>query len=250
MNPSDYAPDAQAPVVHIEEVHLTELVNNKSKDSVIVAVSQPSYRFHYDENRISFQYVGLYYQDAQGTQYAYKLDGYDKDWIAAGTQRTVTYTNLAPGTYTFYVKAANSDGVWSKDESITFTITPPWWKTWWFRIFSVIAMIVVVYFIVQKQSRNLKKQNMVLEEKVQDRTKELKHSLEELRSTQAQLIQSEKMASLGELTAGIAHEIQNPLNFVNNFSEVNKELIDRNERERLTRVILEEVKLIVDDVIR
>lgn len=61
---------------------------------------------------------------------------------------------------------------------------------------------------------------------------ELEHTLDELRTTQAQLIQSEKMASLGELTAGIAHEIQNPLNFVNNFSDVNTELIAELEEER------------------
>jgi signal transduction histidine kinase/ligand-binding sensor domain-containing protein len=247
LNPDDYAPDTQAPVVHIEALHLTELVNDKPKDSVVVAAAGKSYGFKYYENRISFHYVGLHYQDAANTQYAYKLDGYDKDWIPAGTQRTATYTNLATGTYTFHVKAANSDGVWSKNESITFTITPPWWETWRFRIFSVIAMFVVVYFIVQKQSRNLKKQNIALEEKVLDRTKELKHSLEELRSTQAQLIQSEKMASLGELTAGIAHEIQNPLNFVNNFSEINTELIDE-LRNELAADNKEEALLIADDI--
>ena len=71
---------------------------------------------------------------------------------------------------------------------------------------------------------------MILENKVTERTSELKESLENLKATQSQLIQSEKMASLGELTAGIAHEIQNPLNFVNNFSEVNKEMIDELKR--------------------
>jgi two-component system, NtrC family, sensor kinase len=73
--------------------------------------------------------------------------------------------------------------------------------------------------------------NKELEQQVYERTRELNQSLEELKSTQSQLIQSEKMASLGELTAGIAHEIQNPLNFVNNFSELSNELMEEMKEE-------------------
>jgi len=77
-----------------------------------------------------------------------------------------------------------------------------------------------------ERSQLIEKQNAELEQQVERRTAELKKSLNELKTTQTQLIQSEKLASLGELTAGIAHEIQNPLNFVNNFAEVNQEMID------------------------
>ena len=85
--------------------------------------------------------------------------------------------------------------------------------------------------ISAEKEKILASQNEVLEQQVQERTIELTKSIETLKSTQAQLIQSEKMASLGELTAGIAHEIQNPLNFVNNFSELNTELIDDLKKE-------------------
>jgi two-component system, NtrC family, sensor kinase len=79
----------------------------------------------------------------------------------------------------------------------------------------------------------LLQQNATLEQQVAERTAELSQSLENLRTTQQQLVQSEKMASLGELTAGIAHEIQNPLNFVNNFSEVSAELVQEIKEERI-----------------
>jgi len=99
----------------------------------------------------------------------------------------------------------------------------------------------------QEKQHLLSTQNEVLEKQVATRTSELKKSLQSLKATQAQLVQSEKLASLGELTAGIAHEIQNPLNFVNNFSEVSTELIDE-MKEELERGDTEEVKAIADDL--
>ncbi|MFL9844909.1 ATP-binding protein [Flavobacterium rhizosphaerae] len=90
-------------------------------------------------------------------------------------------------------------------------------------------------------------QNVRLEKLVTERTADLEKSLNELKQTQDQLIQSEKMASLGELTAGIAHEIQNPLNFVNNFSDVSIELLDEMEEE-LDKGDTEEVKALAGDI--
>ncbi|MFI5159910.1 MAG: sensor histidine kinase [Sphingobacteriales bacterium] len=100
-----------------------------------------------------------------------------------------------------------------------------------------VSVFLIITLILYRNNRQKHKVNMVLE-----------GTLTDLKSTQTQLIQSEKMASLGELTAGIAHEIQNPLNFVNNFSEVNKELLTEMQGE-LDKGNIDEVKAIANDVI-
>ncbi len=103
-------------------------------------------------------------------------------------------------------------------------------------LLAVLGGILLVTIILFRNNRQKHKANQVLETTVAN-----------LRSTQAQLVQSEKMASLGELTAGIAHEIQNPLNFVNNFSEVNKELLTEMNDE-ISKGNYEEVKTLAKDV--
>jgi len=99
----------------------------------------------------------------------------------------------------------------------------------------------------RENERIIKEQNVFLESRVSERTEELRKSLDDLKSTQSKLIQSEKLASLGELTAGIAHEIQNPLNFVNNFSDLNVELLEE-LLEFVEKGDKEEVDLIAGDL--
>jgi signal transduction histidine kinase len=107
-------------------------------------------------------------------------------------------------------------------------------------LLSFFALIAIIFW---RNNRQRKKANTLLTEKKE----KLEHTLAELKSTQYQLIQSEKMASLGELTAGIAHEIQNPLNFVNNFSEVNEELL-RELKTEAEKGNLDDVKAIANDI--
>jgi signal transduction histidine kinase len=107
-----------------------------------------------------------------------------------------------------------------------------------------LAIISIISFFLYRNNVNKKKMNILLSEQKQ----EIENAFSELKQTQAQLVQSEKMASLGELTAGIAHEIQNPLNFVNNFSEVNKELLSE-MKDEMNKGNLEDAKAIANDIV-
>ena len=204
-------------------------------------------RLNYNQNSFSFEFTALHYAVPGDVKYLYKLEGYDSSWQNIGSKNKAYFFNVPPGKYVLHVKAVASNGAVA-DKSIDVIISQPWYFTWWGITLQLLGLILLVSIVSYLRSRQLRRHNKVLEEKVSHRTKQLKESLDNLKSTQSQLVQSVKMASLGELTAGIAHEIQNPLNFVNNFSEVNKEmlteLIDEMEKGNYGQA-----KLLANDVI-
>ena len=230
----------------------------------------------HDQNALTFHFAALSYNRGSESTYAYQLAPIDTGWVQNGTIRQARFLDLRPGTYTLRVKAANADGVWNEQgTSLVVVIRPPWWQTWWAYVLYALALGGGIWAFVQYRSRALVHENRVLEEKVAQRTHQVKQqkdeieqqkdeieqqkdeitaqrdhleeTLTELQATQAQLIQKEKLASLGELTAGIAHEIQNPLNFVNNFAEVSTELIEE-QKAALANGDVEEAGLIANDL--
>ncbi|HRI21857.1 MAG TPA: two-component regulator propeller domain-containing protein, partial [Panacibacter sp.] len=200
----------------------------------------------YSNNNITFEFATVSPSFGKYTQYRYKLKGYQENWSPYSTKNEAFFGNMNEGKYTFLLEAITSFGTTST-LSYSFTVLPPWYRTWWAYTLYVLLFITGIYVFIRWRTKALQKEKVQLEEKVTTRTAELKESLESLKATQSQLVHAEKMASLGELTAGIAHEIQNPLNFVNNFSDLNKELLTE-MNEEIEKGNYEEAKGLAKDV--
>jgi PAS domain S-box-containing protein len=121
-------------------------------------------KLNYDQNFIAFEFAALDFQAPQKNQYAYKLEGFDKDWVEAGTRNYASYTNLPGGEYTFRVRAANSDGVWNETGiSLPLSVTPPFWQTWEFQVGLALGLAALVAVGFRWRVRAVREQNVRLQ---------------------------------------------------------------------------------------
>lgn len=119
---------------------------NKPVDLGQVASGDKGLQLRHDQYAIGFEFAGLDYAAPERNRYMYQLVGLDRDWMDSGFDRRASYTNLPPGEYTFRVKAANNDGVWSEqDAALTFRMLPAPWATWWaYLVYASIAVLLTL----------------------------------------------------------------------------------------------------------
>jgi signal transduction histidine kinase/DNA-binding response OmpR family regulator len=198
--PEDITDNPNKPPVVLTGIKLGNRPISNKTDPDLLSVSVTAVEqitFSYLDDVITFEFAALDYSAPEKNQYAYKLDGFNDDWIHSGHLSTATYTNLPHGTYTFRVKGSNNDGIWNEDGlALTVVVTPPWWHTIWAYGLYVILFLSVLYWLRRYE---LNRYNLKNQLKIQK-------------------VQSDSLRNINELKshffANISHEFRTPLTMI------------------------------------
>jgi signal transduction histidine kinase/ligand-binding sensor domain-containing protein len=222
IDPANVTANTQPPPVVIEEMR----INNQpaSFDAWDAAIRNPNSAMQIFPGQDNFEiaYTALSFINSENMRFKYKLEGADADWVDAGTRRTVYFSHLAPGNYTFKVIAANADGVWNQTgASVRIRIVPPFWRTWWFTALAVLSFaglaVSAVMYRDAQQKRRQAAQQAFARQLIESQESERKRIAAELHDSLGQnLLIVKNRAQLGQIAAHDAPEILEQFDWIVN----------------------------------
>ncbi len=216
-----------------------KLKNEHNIDTLSIREIPPdsSITLEYNDNDLEISFTALNYINPKGNKLKYKLIGLETVWRVTTSDLTAKYYNIPPGSYEFVVHAANNDGIWNViGKKMKITILPPWWKTWWFYSFIFLCILSIIYFIYYIRLRSIKRYNRILENEIQNKTKEL----------------SESNANLKILLYKTSHDVRGPLKSLSTLAQLGlNEARDVTSQTYLTHIYnsSKKIETIVEDLL-
>lgn len=199
FHPDEFVHNSFAGPVYITgfQVHNRELPIAAKGSPLQQSVTRTSnITLGYHQSTFSIDFALLSYSAPEIAEYAYRMEGLDKNWTYLKTNRKAYFTELAPGTYTFRVKASNSGGVWSSETSLVIAIMPPWWRSWWALSLYAVLVAGIIWYIIRNYHKRTEQKN--------------RRRIERFEAAKEKEVFKAKI----EFFTNVAHEIKTPLTLI------------------------------------
>jgi signal transduction histidine kinase/ligand-binding sensor domain-containing protein/DNA-binding response OmpR family regulator len=209
FNPQYFKKNKNVPAVLFTDLKISNTSVVASEDGPIkehISVVKDIY-LDYKQN-FTLSYVSVNYTAPEQNRYSYRLEGFDNEWIDAGTAKSVSYTNLDPGDYVFHVKASNNDGLWNTAETaIKIHVMPPFWRTAYAYILYVLAIAGTLLYIRKRGIQKLKMKFALVQEKMK-----VEQRIEQERKEAERLRELDKLKI--KFLTNLSHEFRTPLSLI------------------------------------